>query len=178
MLRVHRPGRVQVAVRLLGGGDNDEYTVDIRLQLLVRIGLEHVGGAFDGLVDVGVVEGETLHLIPEIHRRMHLLLRLHEVLVPAFALALGERQRNRDLAGGLQALSPEGIRGHLHAGEGNRVDGIAARSGLGGKGDGGQEADERDNQFSGHGMWFLASQRYEKKRMPRQGTNMSSNKGR
>ena len=131
MFRIHGPGRVQVTVRLLRRGDDHEDAVDIGLQLLVRIGLEHVGGAFDGLIDVRVVEGIALDLVAEVHGGMHLLLRLHEVLVAAFALALGESQRDRHFPGGLEALSPEGIRRDLHAGEGNRVDGITARSGHG-----------------------------------------------
>ena len=157
MLRVHRPGRVQVAVRLLGRRDDGEHAVDIGLQLLVRIGLEHVGGAFDGFVDIRVIERKSLHLVPEVHRRMHLLLRLHEVLIPPFALALGECQGYRDFAGRLQALPPERVRGHLHAGEGNGVDGIAARSGLRREGGGGEKADKRDKQFSGHGMVLYCS---------------------
>ena len=157
VLRVHRAGRVQVAVRLLGGRDDHENAVDIGLQLLVGIGLEHVGGTFDGFVDIRVVEGKAFHLVPEVHRRMHLLLRPHEVLIPSFALALGEGQGDRDLTGRLQALPPERVRGHFHAGEGNRVDGITARSRLRREGGGGEKADERDKQFSGHGKVLYCS---------------------
>ena len=57
----------------------------------------------------------------------------HEVLVPAFGFALGEGEGNGDLAGSLQALPPEGVGDHFHAGEGNGVDGIASRSGNGGR---------------------------------------------
>ena len=150
MLRVHRPGRVQVAVRLLRRRDDHEDAVDIGLQLFVRIGLKHVGCAFDGLIDVGVVKGIALHLITEVHRRMHLLLRLYEVLVTAFAFALGEGQGNGDLAGGFQPLSPERIRGHLHAGERNRVDGITAGGGLRLQGCGNKNTGKEENRFVSH----------------------------
>ena len=159
MLGVHRPGRVQVAVRLLGLRHDGDDAVDIRLQFLVRIGLEHVGGAFDGLIDVRVVEGVPLHLQPQVHRGVQLPRGHLEVLVPALALALGERQRDGDLAGRLQALPPEGIRGHLHAREGDGVDGIAGGRGLRLEGDGGQEAGQGKETLDAHSDGLMTFRR-------------------
>ena len=48
---------IEIAVRLLSRGNHVEHRVDIGYELLVRIGLQDVTGALDGLVGVCVVEG-------------------------------------------------------------------------------------------------------------------------
>ena len=125
MLGIHRSGGVQVTIGLLRRGHYRENAVDIGFQLLVRIGLEHIGSALDGLVNVGVVEGIAFHFEAQVHRGMHLLRRFHEILVAAFAFALGEGERNGDFTGSFQALAPEGILRQFYAGKGNRINGIS-----------------------------------------------------
>ena len=47
---------VEVPVLLLGAGDPGDYLVHLPIQLFVRVARQRVGGAFEHLVDVGVVE--------------------------------------------------------------------------------------------------------------------------
>ena len=54
MLGVLGAGCVEVSIRLLSLTDDVEHTVDISLQLLVWISLEHVASTLDGLVWVGI----------------------------------------------------------------------------------------------------------------------------
>ena len=61
-LRIDGTRRVKVAIRLLGSRHNVEDAVDISLQLLVWISLQHVAGPFDGLVNVSIIERETHEL--------------------------------------------------------------------------------------------------------------------
>ena len=51
----HGPGGEEIAVGLLGGGDLGDDLVQVPVER--RIGMDHqgIGGALDGLVDVGVV---------------------------------------------------------------------------------------------------------------------------
>ena len=56
MLGVDGARGVEIAVRLLGSPHHVEHGVDIGLELLVRIGLQHVAGTLDGLIHVGIVE--------------------------------------------------------------------------------------------------------------------------
>ena len=56
MLRVLCTGGIEISVSLLSRSDDVEHAVDIRLEFLVRVGLEHVAGTFDGLVWVGIIE--------------------------------------------------------------------------------------------------------------------------
>ena len=58
MLGVDGTGGIEVAVRFLSSTNHVEHTVDIGLQFLVGIGLQHVAGPLDGLVDISIVEGE------------------------------------------------------------------------------------------------------------------------
>ena len=62
MLGVDGTGSIKIAVRLLGSTYHIEHTVDVGFQLFVGIGLKHVAGALDGLIDIGIVEGESHEL--------------------------------------------------------------------------------------------------------------------
>ncbi len=61
MCRVLRACGVQVAVRLLRGANDVKDGVDISLQLLVRVGLQHIRCTLDGFVRVGVIEGKAAY---------------------------------------------------------------------------------------------------------------------
>ena len=106
-LGIHRAARVQIAVRLLRCRHNGQHAVDIRLQLLVRIGLQQVACAFYRLVHVRIVERKTFHLV--IFARMG---RLDKVFISAALFTFTEGQRDGNLTACLQALPPKGIR-HL-----------------------------------------------------------------
>ena len=107
MFGVHRAARIQIAVRLLCCSHNSQHAVDIRLQLLVRIGLQQIACAFYRLVHVRIVERKTFYLV--IFAWMS---RFDKVLISAALFTFTEGQRNRNLTTRLQALSPKGIR-HL-----------------------------------------------------------------
>ena len=123
MLGVARPRGVQVAVRLLGRCDDDQDAVDVGLQLRIRIGLQEVRSALDGLIDVRVVEGEPADAEAEVLVGVHLLRRFFEVAVASGLLALREGEGNGDFAGSLQPLAPERVR-DLHGREGDGAEGI------------------------------------------------------
>ena len=116
MPRIHGAGRIEIAVGFLRLAHNVEHRVHIVYEPcalgLVLHGHQHIAGSFDGLIHVGIVEREPRGRI--VRRWM---LALHEVFVAAFALAFRESQRYGHLAGGLQALSPEGAVGHADGGE-------------------------------------------------------------
>ena len=131
-------------------------------QLFVRIGLQHIGGTLDGFVHIRVVKGIALYFITQVHRGVHLLFRLHEVLIAAFAFALGESQRNGDLAGRLQTLPPEGVLLDFNACKRDRIDGI---TGIGNRlGAGGNEncqAGQNGNEMLGHSfLCYVSGQNY------------------
>ena len=124
MLGVHGTCRVEVAVGFLRPRHQQQYTVNVGFQLLVRIGLQNVAGTLYGLVDVGVVEGEATH--PDGVRRMG---RLHEVVIASRLLALAEGQGYGGRAAGFQSLSPKAV-GYLDGSERYRVDGVPVCSCL------------------------------------------------
>ena len=62
MFRVDGAGGIEVAVGLLGSRHHVEHGVDISFQFLVRVGLEHIACALDGLVYIGIVEREAHEL--------------------------------------------------------------------------------------------------------------------
>src|SRR5208283_1842915 len=86
----------------------------------IRVLHKRVGGAFDGLVDVGVLEGHFA--LVGTGRRRSLRLRLQppcggsKVVHPAELLALGQDVRDCHRPGGFQARPPEGVR-QLHGSE-------------------------------------------------------------
>ena len=133
MSRIDGAGGVEVAVWLLCCTHHVKHTVDVSHHFLVGIGLEDVAGSLDGLVHVGVVEGESHELahvpLRRIQTRVTGMLQgigSHlEVLVAMLALTFGECQGHRRLARRLQSVSPEGIGSNLHAGKGDLGKGIA-----------------------------------------------------
>ena len=124
--RVLRTGGIEVAVGLLCRRDDVDDRVAVGLQLLVRIGLQDIGGTLDGLVGVGIVEG-IAHAVDLEHLRgvLQVLGGILEVLVAPLALALRESQGDGHVATGLKALSPERAGRHLHCRERHGRDGIA-----------------------------------------------------
>ena len=104
-----RPGGVEVAVRLLGGGDLGDEPVDVLLELGVGVRRQRVGGRLDDLVDVGVVEGEAAAVLAvrgPAERGPGQL----EVLDPARLLALLEDMGDGHGAVRFQARRPERVR--------------------------------------------------------------------
>ena len=118
-------GRVEIAVRLLGSCYDIEHRVDISLQLLVWEGLEHIRGTLDGLVDIGIIEGETHELghvpLRSLQSGMTWMLegigRHLEILITMFALTFRESQGDGHLTGRLDAVAPEGVWCYFHRGE-------------------------------------------------------------
>ena len=112
MLWVLGAGCVEISIRLLSLTDDVEHTVDISLEFLVWIGLEHVASALDSLVWVGIIEAVR-------HQLAHVVTVARvsgalKVLVSALCLALAESQRDGYLARGLDTLSPERIVPNLY----------------------------------------------------------------
>ena len=58
MFRILCTGGIEISVSLLSWSDDIEHAVDIRLEFLVWVGLEHVAGTLDGLVWVGIIEAQ------------------------------------------------------------------------------------------------------------------------
>src|SRR5262249_46035082 len=110
---------------LLRGRDLRDEAIEIRLELGVGLDAQRVGGAFDDLVDVGIVEGIA---------RGRLVLDLLatedggrplEVVDALRLLALLEGEWDRDRPVDLDPRQPEGV-GEVHRGEGHRLHGIVA----------------------------------------------------
>ena len=102
MRGIHRAGCVEVAVGFLGGRHDGEHAVDIGFETRVGKGLEEVGGALDGFVDVGVVEWESADA--DGVGRMGCA---HEIVVAARRLAFTEGQGDGHVAARAQARRPE-----------------------------------------------------------------------
>ena len=132
MLGVDGTGCIEVAVRLLGSTHHVEHAVDIGFQFLVRIGLQHIRGTLDSLIDISIVERESHELrhvpllgIQTLVTRMLQGVGCHlEVLVTVFALTFREGQGDSHLTGRLDTVAPEGVGCNLHGGEGNLGIGI------------------------------------------------------
>ena len=147
-LRIDGAGCIEVAIRLLGCCYNVEDAVDIGLQLLIWIGLQHVAGSFYGLIDICIIKGESHELahIPFIRlkscmTRMLQRIGCHfEILVAPFALALAESQRDGHLTGSLDALAPERLWRYFHGCKGHLCVGIAVACGLGAEAEGERES--------------------------------------
>src|SRR5262249_26821393 len=56
LLRIDAARRIQIAVLLLCCGDLFDQTVDVSLNLRIRMNGQRIGGTFDDFVDVSVVE--------------------------------------------------------------------------------------------------------------------------
>ncbi len=125
---VLRPGCIEVAVRLLGRCNHVQHRVDVGGKGLVGKGLQDVARALDGLVGVGIVEGEgALLYFEDARRALQMLRRIGEIRVAARLLALRESKGNGHFAARLQALPPERAGDNLDGSEGNGRDGIAIR---------------------------------------------------
>ena len=112
MLRVLCTCGIEISVSLLSRSDDIEHAVDIRLEFLVRVGLEHVAGTFDGLVWVGIIEAQR-------HQFAYIILLARmssalKVLVSSLRLAFAESQRDGYLARGFDTLSPERVVPNLY----------------------------------------------------------------
>ena len=132
VLRIPGAGGVDVTVGLLRRGHDDQHAVDVGFQLRVRIGLQEVGGAFDGFVHVRVVERKPAEDESEVLVGVHLEGRFLEVAVASRLFAFREGERDGHFPRGLQALAPERI-GDLDGGKGNGAVGVVVlrRAGTG-----------------------------------------------
>ena len=137
MLRIDGASGIKIAVGLLSSSHDVEHGVDIRLQLVVRIGLKNIRGTFDGLIDIGIIERETHELshiplggVESFVSRMLQGVGSHlEVLITMRLLTLLESQRNGYFASSTDAVAPEGVRRNLYSGKGYLSNGIAVGSG-------------------------------------------------
>ena len=129
--RVLCAGGVEIAVRLLGGGNDVDNAVYIMGQLLVGIGLQDVTCTLDGLVGVGIVErvAHAIHL-EHLRRVFQVGGSVLKVLVTSLTLAFREGQRDGHIAAGLQPLPPERLLGYLDLSKRNRRDGVALLRGC------------------------------------------------
>ena len=137
MFRIDGTGGIEVTVRLLGSSHDVEHGVDILLQLGIRIGLQHVRGTLDGLIDIRVVEREAHELshIPLGGAQSFVAWMLQsigshlEVLVTMSLLAFLESQGNGHLTGCTDAVAPESVRRYFHCCKRHLSNGIAIRTG-------------------------------------------------
>jgi len=117
MLRVDRPRGVEVAVRLLGGGDLLDDAVDVSFQRRIRLHLQGVGRPFDHLENIRVVE-----LVADVGAG-HLAGGFDEVSDAPGFLTLLEIVGDRHLPVGLDARQPEGIL-NAHPGKRDGLKGV------------------------------------------------------
>ena len=112
MLRILCTGGIEISVSLLSRSDDIEHAVDIRLEFLVWISLQHVAGTLNRFVWVGVVEAvghQFAHIIGVAWMSGTL-----KVLVSSLRFAFAESQRDSYLARGFDTLSPERIVPNLY----------------------------------------------------------------
>ena len=133
---VLRAGSIEVAVGFLCRGNDAYHSVAILVDGLavdegIGVRLHQVGGAFQSLVGVGVVEREPHRYLEGLGRVFDVLGSLQEVVVAMLRLAFAERKRNRDIATGLKALPPKRTWGDLYGSEGNGCDRVARLVSLG-----------------------------------------------
>ena len=112
MLRILCTGGIEISVSFLSRSNDIEHAIDIRLEFLVWISLQHVAGTFNRFVWVGVVEavGHQFAYIILLARMSSAL----KVLVSSLCFALAESQRDGYLARGFDTLSPERIVPNLY----------------------------------------------------------------
>ena len=108
-LRVDRSRGVDVAVRLLRGGDLRNQAVDIGVQLRIGIDVQRVRRAFNDFVQVGVVERVARRARVFELLTAERLGRALEVIDALGALALLKRRRDRDLPVRLDPRRPEHV---------------------------------------------------------------------
>ena len=119
MLRVHGTGGIQVSIRFLRSGNNRQHAVYIPLQLLIGISLQRVAGPLNGLVYVGIIEGEPFYFI--LFTGMSCF---HKVFIASRLLTFAECQRDGYFTACPEALSPEAVR-HFDGSKRHRGDGVA-----------------------------------------------------
>src|SRR5204863_6073990 len=107
--RVDGAGGVQVPVLLLGSRDLGYEVVDVGFELRVGRDGEGVGGAFDDLVDVGVVEGVTGWSMVLEGLATKGFGGAEEIVDAAGLFILLESEGDGDFAVGLDAGRPEGV---------------------------------------------------------------------
>jgi hypothetical protein len=120
---------VDVAVGLLRRGDLCDHPVHVGVELRIGLHVEDVGGPFDHLVEIGIVEGigRRLHVVRLAAQRLR---RALEVVHASRLFTLLEGRGDRDLAVGLDPRRPEDVV-QPHRGERHRLEGILARRPLG-----------------------------------------------
>ena len=112
MLRILCTCGIEISVSFLSRSNDIEHAIDIRLEFLVWISLQHVAGTFNRFVWVGVVEAvghQFAHIIGVAWMSSAL-----KVLVSSLRLAFAESQRYSHLARGFDTLSPERIVPNLY----------------------------------------------------------------
>ena len=153
---VLRARGVEVAVGLLRRGDDVDDGVDVVAQPAVGVGLQQIGGTLDGLVGVGIVEGEgALGYGEGLRGVLQVPGGVLEVGVAPRLLTLAEGQGHGDTAAGLQALAPEGGGRHLHLGERDGGDGIARRGRSGAHGWAESHGRQSEEGLHYHGLSVL-----------------------
>ena len=120
VLRIHRAGSIEVAVRFLRGGYEGQHAIDIQFQLFVGIGLEDIARSFNSLIDIGIVESQPANGDGVAGMR-----GLDKVVVPPRLLAFAKGQGNGYFPARLQTLPPEGVRSYFDRCERHRVYRIA-----------------------------------------------------
>ena len=146
-LRREQPARrVEIAVRLLRGGDLGNEIVEILVELRVGRDRERVSRALDDLIDIAVVERDALE--PALHQSGG----LGEVVNAPGLLAALEVVPNRDGAVGLHARRPERVL-HMHGRKRHRLDRVVLRRRCGA----GDEAEDGDKNDGGGDSFHDAS---------------------
>ena len=123
ILRIDRARRVDVAVRLLRGGDLRDQAVDVGVELRIGTDAERVRRAFDHLVEVGFVERITGRPLVDVRSPRSTLAARSNIFDAARQLALLECGRNAHGAVGLDARRPEHVV-EMDRGERHRLDRI------------------------------------------------------
>ena len=133
MLRIDGTGCIEIAIGFLCSPYDVKHGVDVGLQFLVRIGLKHVAGALDGLIDIGIVKRKAHELRdiplgclqPLVARMLQGIGRHVEVLITMLTLALREGQGDGHLPCSTDTFAPESPWSHFDSSKGYLTDGIA-----------------------------------------------------
>ena len=126
MFRVLCTGGIEVAIGFLCRSDDIEHAVDVSLQLLVWVSLQHIACTLDSFVRVCVVEAQRhqfTHIVFVARMRCTL-----KVLVSSLGFAFAESQGDGYLAGGFDALPPESIVPYFYRCKGHGGDRIPHRA--------------------------------------------------
>ena len=132
MLGVNRADGVEVAVRFLRGGEEANQMIEVSRYFRVGLDSQRIGGAFEDLVRIGVVERKPRQLAVGDAFAAQDRRGACEIVHAAGLLAFPERVRNRDGAIGFEARRPENVV-QVNGGEWHRTEGIIVRAGGGGQ---------------------------------------------